>query len=301
MTSNQSHKALVFGSISIDKIINRYGTYENILGGSASYALLATPKNTCQLIGVVGDDFPKEHFDFLGNHSNNLDDLTIEKGKTFTWGGEYQFDFSSRKTLYVDPGISEKYKPVLSSNSRNCDYLLLGNTLPRLQLMLLEQIESDPFVILDTFKLYIDIANKDLKKAISKSDLLCINYNEALALSDLHNPTIKDMADCILQMGTKSLIIKNGEQGASFFNYEKYFSIGAYPVKRVIDTTGAGDSFVGGFLSAKMKGKNIKESMICGATMASFCIEGISYRGLLSISEDEYQTREEWIKLSLTY
>ena len=301
MTSNQSHKALVFGSISIDKIINRYGTYENILGGSASYALLATPKNTCQLIGVVGDDFPKEHFDFLGNHSNNLDDLTIEKGKTFTWGGEYQFDFSSRKTLYVDPGISEKYKPVLSSNSRNCDYLLLGNTLPRLQLMLLEQIESDPFVILDTFKLYIDIANKDLKKAISKSDLLCINYNEALALSDLHNPTIKDMADCILQMGTKSLIIKNGEQGASFFNYEKYFSIGAYPVKRVIDTTGAGDSFVGGFLSAKMKGKNIKESMICGATMASFCIEGISYRGLLSISEDEYQTRKEWIKLSLTY
>tara|TARA_X000000368_G_scaffold151690_1_gene119564 strand:+ start:3864 stop:4769 length:906 start_codon:yes stop_codon:yes gene_type:complete len=301
MTSNQSHKALVFGSISIDKIINRYGTYENILGGSASYALLATPKNTCQLIGVVGDDFPKEHFDFLGNHSNNLDDLTIEKGKTFTWGGEYQFDFSSRKTLYVDPGISEKYKPVLSSNSRNCDYLLLGNTLPRLQLMLLEQIESDPFVILDTFKLYIDIANKDLKKAISKSDLLCINYNEALALSDLHNPTIKDMADCILQMGTKSLIIKNGEQGASFFNYEKYFSIGAYPVKRVIDTTGAGDSFVGGFLSAKMKGKNIKESMICGATMASFCIEGISCRGLLSISEDEYQTRKEWIKLSLTY
>ena len=212
MTSNQSHKALVFGSISIDKIINRYGTYENILGGSASYALLATPKNTCQLIGVVGDDFPKEHFDFLGNHSNNLDDLTIEKGKTFTWGGEYQFDFSSRKTLYVDPGISEKYKPVLSSNSRNCDYLLLGNTLPRLQLMLLEQIESDPFVILDTFKLYIDIANKDLKKAISKSDLLCINYNEALALSDLHNPTIKDMADCILQMGTKSLIIKKGEE-----------------------------------------------------------------------------------------
>jgi len=301
MTSNQSHKALVFGSISIDKIVNRYGTYENVLGGSASYALLAAPKNTCQLIGIVGDDFPKEHFDFLGNHSNNLDDLTIEKGKTFIWGGEYQFDFSSRKTLYVDPGISEKYKPILSSNSRNCDYLLLGNTLPRLQLMLLEQIESDPFVILDTFKLYIDIANEDLKKVISKANLLCINYNEALALSGLHNPTIKDMADCILQMGTKSLIIKNGEKGASFFDHEKYFSIGAYPVKRVIDTTGAGDAFAGGLLSAKMEGKNIQESMIRGATMASFCIEDISCKGLLSISEDEYQIREEWIKSSLTY
>ncbi len=301
MTSNQSHRALVFGSISIDKIVNRYGTYKDVLGGSATYALLATPKNTCQLIGVVGEDFPKEHFDFLGNHSNNLDDLTIEKGKTFIWGGEYQSDFSSRKTLYVDPGISEQYEPILSKNSRSCDYLLLGNTLPRLQLMLLEQIDSNPFVILDTFKLYIDIANEDLKKAISKSHLLCINYNEALALSKLPNSNIKDIADCILQMGTKSLIIKRGEQGASFFNHQDSFSIGAYPVKKVMDTTGAGDSFVGGLLAAKMKGKNIQESMISGSTMASFCIEDISCRGLLSIKKTEYQIREEWIQSSLTY
>ena len=301
MTSNHSHRALVFGSISIDKIANRYGTYKNVLGGSATYALLATPKNTCQLIGVVGEDFPKEHFDFLGNHSNNLDDLTIEKGKTFIWGGEYQFDFSSRKTLYVDPGISEKYQPILSKNSTNCDYLLLGNTLPRLQLMLLEQIDSNPFVILDTFKLYIDIANEDLKKAISKSHLLCINYNEALALSGLSSPTIKEMADCILQMGTKSLIIKNGEEGSSFFDHENHFSIGAYPVKKVMDTTGAGDSFVGGLLSAKMEGKNIQDAMISGATMASFCIEDISCKGLLDISVEEYHNRKEWIKSSLTY
>ena len=112
---------------------------------------------------------------------------------------------------------------------------------------------------------------------------------------------MKDMANCILQMGTKSLIIKNGEEGSSFFDHENHFSIGAYPVKKVMDTTGAGDSFVGGLLSAKMAGKNIQESMISGATMASFCIEDISCKGLLAIPEQEYHNRKEWIKSSLTY
>jgi len=300
MTSNHSHQALVFGSISIDKIINRYGTYNNVLGGSAAYALLATPPKTCQLIGVVGDDFPNKYFDLLGGHSNSLDDLTIETGNTFIWGGEYQPDFSSRKTLYVDPGISEKYTPILSSQSKDCDYLLLGNTLPRLQLMILDQIDSNPFVILDTFKLYIDIANEDLKKTISKSDLLCINYNEALALCNLSKPTLQDMAHCILDMGTKSVIIKQGENGASFFDNNTHFSIGAYPVETVMDTTGAGDAFAGGLLSAKMLGKDIEQSMICGATTASFCIEDISYTGLSSISDSKYQLRKEWIKSTLT-
>ena len=116
MTSNQSHQALVFGSISIDKIINRYGTYDNVLGGSASYALLATKSKECQLVGMVGSDFPKNHFNLLGDHSINLDDLKIEEGKTFCWGGEYAHEFSSRETLYVDPGVSEKYQPILSEN-----------------------------------------------------------------------------------------------------------------------------------------------------------------------------------------
>ena len=151
MTSNQSHQALVFGSISIDKIVNKYGTYNDVLGGSASYALLATKSKECQLVGMVGSDFPKNHFNLLGNHSINLDDLKIQEGKTFAWGGEYAHDFSSRETLYVDPGVSEEFEPILSKHSRHCDYLLLGNTHPELQLEVLNQIESKPFVILDTF------------------------------------------------------------------------------------------------------------------------------------------------------
>ena len=301
MTSNYSHKALVFGSISIDKIINKYGTYVDVLGGSASYALLATKQKECQLVGTVGSDFSNEHFNLLSNHSINLDDLKIEEGKTFAWGGEYAQDFSTRETLYVNPGVSEKYMPVLSEDSKQCEYLLLGNTHPNLQLTVLDQIQSNPFVILDTFKLYMDIANNDLKKIISKSNLLCINYNEAVYLSGLSHHTLREMAECILNMGTGSLIIKQGEDGASFFDSDTHFSIGAYPVETVMDTTGAGDAFAGGLLSSKMAGKNIQESMIAGATMASFCIVNIAHEGIVNVSDREYQLRKEWIKSTLTY
>ena len=301
MTSNHSHQALVFGSISIDKIINRYGIYDNVLGGSASYALLATKSKECQLVGMVGSDFPKNHFNLLGDHSINLDDLKIEEGKTFCWGGEYAHDFSSRETLYVDPGVSEKYQPILSESSKQCQYLLLGNTHPKLQLEVLNQIESNPFIILDTFKLYMDIANSDLKKIISKSNLLCINYNEAVHLSGLKNHNLNEMAEKILSLGSDSLIIKQGEDGATFFDGNTSFSIKAYPVSKVMDTTGAGDVFAGGILSSKMAGKNMKESMIAGATMASFCIESIAHEGIVKVSDSEYKLRKEWIQSSLTY
>ena len=288
MTSNQSHRTLIAGSISIDKIINKYGTYDNVLGGSAAYALLATPKKRCQLVGVVGSDFPDQYLNLLDNHSITLDDLMIPDGKTFTWGGEYAPDFSSRETLYVNPGIAESCLPVLSGKSKQCEYLLLGNTSPKVQLAILDQIETKPFIILDTFKLYIDTTLKDLKKTIHRSDLLCINYNEALYLSKLSNPSIDDIAKCILDMGVKSLIIKKGEEGASFFNNQDNFSIAAYYVDQVMDTTGAGDSFAGGLISSLMNGADIKEAMIEGSVMASFCIENIAHKGLISFSEEKY-------------
>ena len=300
MTSNQSHRTLIAGSISIDKIINKYGTYDNVLGGSAAYALLATPKKRCQLVGVVGSDFPDQYLNLLDNHSITLDDLMIPDGKTFTWGGEYAPDFSSRETLYVNPGIAESCLPVLSGKSKQCEYLLLGNTSPKVQLAILDQIETKPFIILDTFKLYIDTTLEDLKKTMHRSDLLCINYNEALYLSKLSNPSIDDIAKCILDMGVKSLIIKKGEEGASFFNNQDNFSIAAYYVDQVMDTTGAGDSFVGGLISSLMNGANIKEAMVEGSVMASFCIENIAHKGLISFPEEEYTLRKKWLQSSLT-
>ena len=127
MTSNQSHNAVVFGSISIDKIVNKYGAFSNVLGGSAAYALLANKKNTCELVGVVGNDFRQKHFNLLSEHSLSTNSLTKLDGNTFCWGGEYKHDFSSRKTLYVDPGVSESYLPDLSEDSKNSPYLLITN------------------------------------------------------------------------------------------------------------------------------------------------------------------------------
>jgi len=295
MSSNQSHKSIVFGSISIDKIVNKHGSYSDVLGGSAAYALLANKQNTCELVGVVGDDFQDYHFELLSNHSISTNSLTKLNGNTFCWGGEYQHDFSSRKTLYVDPGVSETYLPELSENSKNCPFLLLGNTAPHLQTALLNQMDNKPFILLDTFKLYIDIANKELKHLIKRVDLFCINFNEAIALSGQSGSDINEMSKAILDLGPKSLIIKDGKKGSYFFDSNNQFSIKAYPVKEVIDTTGAGDAYIGGLLMGKMNSMSILDSMKIGAVTASFCIEGIGVDGLLKITSDEFDKRLDWM------
>ena len=295
MSSNQSHKSIVFGSISIDKIVNKHGSYSDVLGGSAAYALLANKQNTCELVGVVGDDFQDYHFELLSNHSISTNSLTKLNGNTFCWGGEYQHDFSSRKTLYVDPGVSETYLPELSENSKNCPFLLLGNTAPHLQTALLNQMDNKPYILLDTFKLYIGIANKELKDLIKRVDLFCINFNEAIALSGQSGSDINEMSKAILNLGPKSLIIKDGEKGSYFFDSNNQFSIKAYPVKEVIDTTGAGDAYIGGLLMGKMNSMSILDSMKIGAVTASFCIEGIGVDGLLKITSDEFDKRLDWM------
>ena len=300
MSSNQSHKSIIFGSISIDQIINRHGSFSDVLGGSAAYALLANKHKTCELVGVVGDDFKNNHFELLSKHSISTNSLTKLVGKTFCWGGEYQKDFSSRNTLYVDPGVSETYLPNLSDDSKNCPFLLLGNTAPHLQAALLAQMENDPYVMLDTFKLYIDIANNELKELIKKVDLFCINFNEAIALSGLSGKNIVEMAKAILKLGPKSLIIKDGEKGSHFFDSTNQFSIKAYPINEVIDTTGAGDAYIGGVLMGKMKGMNILDSMKVGAVTASFCIEGIGIDGLLKVDKEEFNRRLDWMNSNHT-
>ena len=300
MTSNQSHKAVVFGSISIDKIVNKHGIFTDILGGSAAYALLANKKNTCELVGVVGDDFQSKHFDLLSKHSKTTNSLTQLNGSTFCWGGKYKDDFSSRETLYVDPGVSESYLPDLSQHSKNCPFLLLGNTAPHLQIELLNQMETKPFILLDTFKLYIDIANKELKDLVRRVDLFCINFNEARALSGMDGADLKKMSEAILNLGPKSLIIKDGKNGSYFFNSSESFSIKAFPVNNVVDTTGAGDAYIGGILMGKMNGMNMIDSMRMGAVTASFCIEGVGIEGLLKINDTEFRERLAWMNANHT-
>ena len=156
-------------------------------------------------------------------------------------------------------------------------------------------MQSKPFVLLDTFKLYINIANEELKALIKRVDLFCINFNEARALSGMADADITEMSKAILDLGPKSLIIKDGGNGSYFFDKENNFSIKAFPVDKVIDTTGAGDAYIGGVLMGKMNGKNILDSMKVGAVTASFCIEGIGMDGLLKINDAEFLKRLKWM------
>ena len=162
------------------------------------------------------------------------------------------------------------------------------------------QMQNNPFILLDTFKLYIDIADKELKALLKRVDLFCINFNEARAISGIDGSNLRDMAKSILDLGPKSLIIKDGENGSHFFDSQNNFSIKAFPVESVIDTTGAGDAYIGGVLMGKMNEKNIFESMKMGAVTASFCIEGVGMDGLLKINDIEFIKRLEWMNVNHT-
>tara|TARA_B100001109_G_C18413503_1_gene267475 strand:- start:14 stop:502 length:489 start_codon:yes stop_codon:yes gene_type:complete len=161
-------------------------------------------------------------------------------------------------------------------------------------------MQSDPFVLLDTFKLYIDIANKDLKDLIKRVDLFCINFNEARAISGMDGSDLVAMSKKILDLGPKSLIIKDGENGSHYFDLRNNYSIKAFPIKEVIDTTGAGDAYIGGILMGKMSGMNIFDSMKIGAVTASFCIEGVGVKGLLKMSDLEFEERLAWMNANHT-
>ena len=156
-------------------------------------------------------------------------------------------------------------------------------------------MQNDPFILLDTFKLYIDIANKQLKALVKRVDLFCINFNEARAITGMDGSNLIDMAKSILDLGPKSLIIKDGKNGSHFFDSQNNFSIKAFPVNKVVDTTGAGDAFIGGILRGKMNGLNIFESMKIGAVTASFCIEGVGVDGLCEMEELEFKKRLIWM------
>lgn len=284
-------KNLISGSISIDQIINIYGTYNDVLGGSAPYALYATKQKSSSIVGVIGTDFADHHFQDLKNQSQNMDNVSVFEGTTFCWGGKYASDFSYRETNYVRPGISDDHFPKVCESDLSPEFLLLGNCSPHLQLDLLNQIKSEPFIILDTFKLYIETTNKDLKKVIPHADILSINLNEARALSGISKGSVQEMGKIILDLGCKSLIIKQAENGAFYISEKESFSIPSYPVKKLIDPTGAGDSFAGGMLDALSQGKPLIESMCWGSTIASFCIESVGIEGLKNLEEEKIQER----------
>ena len=281
---------LLLGSIALDTIETSFGYHENLLGGSATYAAVSSSKFLkSNIVGIVGSDFSKKNLSILKNSCNNLENLLIQEGKTFRWGGKYFENGDERETLFTELGVFENYSPSIINDNKNPEFVFLANIGPELQLSVLNQCNSNPTVILDTMNLWIDIAKEYLLKVLKKTDILLINETELLQLAEIDD--FKLASKKIQSLGPSTIIVKHGSKGSVCYNNNTSFSLGVVPNLTVKDPTGAGDSFGGGLVSALAQGLTLKEAMIRGTVMASFCIEDFGIKSLLSSKSEEIEER----------
>lgn len=282
---------LTVGTVAFDDIETPSSRAEKVVGGACTYISLAASYFTSpvRVVSVVGDDFPEETLDYLRKRGVDLGGLQIKKGeKSFFWAGRYHSNFNSRDTLDTQLNVLATFDPVLPETYRNSDYLMLGNLTPQVQMRVLEQLSHRPkLVALDTMNFWMDIAMADLLKVLEKVDVLTINDEEARQLSGQHS--LVNAAKAIHQMGPKYLIIKKGEHGALLFHQGEMFFAPALPLAEVIDPTGAGDTFAGGFMgwiakTGDVSFENMKRAVVYGSAMASFCVEAFSIDRLKGLS-----------------
>ncbi len=297
---------LVIGSLAFDTIITNNAKADNALGGSAVYVSLAASYFTkpIYLVGVVGDDFGKEHIKLLNNHNVDLEGLQIIKdAKTFRWGGKYHEDMNIRDTLFTELNVFQDFDPIIPENYRKSEFVLLGNIDPTLQLRVLKQTAAPKFIVCDTMNLWIEIKNPELLEVIKQVHVLIINDSEAHLITKESN--LIKAAKMIMKMGPEFLIIKKGEHGALLFGRNEIFSAPAYPMENLFDPTGAGDTFAGGFIgyihrTQDLSFENMKRAVIYGSTMASFCVEQFSTKGIEQLDQVKIHSRfKEFLKLSM--
>ncbi len=291
-----SSNVLCVGSVAFDTLELRGQHYEKQLGGSASFFCAAASYFApVRLVAVVGGDFPEAHRQFFADRKIALDGLEeVKSGKTFHWHGRYSEDLSSRTTLQTDLNVFADFNPRLPPTWADSDFLFLGNIVPALQLRVLEQVKRPKLIAMDTMNLWIDSARADLLQVLQRIDLLILNDEEARMLAGEHN--LPKAARAIAQMGPRIVIVKRGDSGALLFHPDGVFAAPAYPLEAVVDPTGAGDTFAGGFMgyltaAADLGPHSVRRAMIYGSVMASFCVEALSLDRLRSITQDEITAR----------
>ena len=286
---------LVVGSMALDSVETPFGKVENILGGSASYFSLAASKFTdVNVVAVVGNDFPEEHIQLLESHGIKLDGVKIEEGETFRWVGHYGYDLSEAKTLETHLNVFETFNPVLPDHYKDIDIVFLANIDPEIQFEVLQQVNKPKLVACDTMNFWIESKPEQLKKLLGHVDILMINDAETRELAG--EPIIVKAARKIMEMGPKMLIVKRGEYGALMFSKEGIFYAPSYPLEEVLDPTGAGDTFAGGFMGyvASHDINNVndyKRAVIYGSVLASFTVEDFSVNRLAKLKKDEIDVR----------
>ena len=298
--NSQSSSLLVVGSVAIDWIITPHAEREESVGGSATFfAMAASYLSRVRLVGVVGGDFPPAAVRDLRDRGVDLTGLEIiPDGKTFRWKGRYHDNMNDRDTLSTDLNVFEQFVPKLPPDYRTSDYLFLANIQPGLQEQVFTQMQRPKLVGLDTMNLWISIANEELRSVLRHVDVLMLNDEEARQLSGEHN--LVKAARAVQKLGPKNLVIKRGENGALLFDRDgEMFAAPALPLEEVIDPTGAGDSFAGGFMGylarpgVEPNGGSLRTAMIYGSVMASFCVEGFSYDRLRGLDATSIQHRFE--------
>ena len=294
---------LVVGSVAYDTVETPFGKAERVLGGSASFfALAASFFVPVNLVGVVGEDFGEAEIAKLRRRDIDLEGLERAPGKTFHWQGKYSFDLNARETICTELNAFETFKPKIPARYRRSDHVFLGNIDPVLQRDVLDQVERPRLVACDTMNFWIEGKPEELRKTLSRVDVLLINDAEARQLSGEWN--VVKAARKIRAMGPRILVLKKGEHGVLMFTEGDSFAAPAYPLEEVFDPTGAGDTFAGGFLGylaaqtggaregdGRDLGAALRRAVIMGSTLASFCVEAFSLDRLVRLTRAEIDDR----------
>jgi len=288
---------LVVGSVALDSVETPFGKRENVLGGSATYFAAASSLLTrVSVVGVVGDDFPLEELEFLRKRGVELDGLEKVAGKTFRWKGKYGFDMNAAQTLETQLNVFEHFQPKLDAAARRAERIFLGNIDPELQMRVLDQAERPRLVCADTMNYWISSKRAQLLKLLPRVDVLMVNDSEVRQLAG--EPNVMKAARAAQRMGAKVVVVKRGEYGALLVEAgtEQSFFSPAFPLADVVDPTGAGDSFAGGFLGLLDRldatdGSALRQATVMGSTIASFTVEQFSLDRLRGLDLPQIRRR----------
>ena len=296
---------LVVGSIAYDSVETPNAKVEDALGGSTLFfSAAASLFSAVNVVGVVGTDFKRDDLSFLEQRGVNFDGLQIEEGETFRWGGRYHENMNQRDTLFTLLNVFESFSPKIPEQYKDSEYIFLANIDPDLQLDVLQQIHKPKLVVLDTMNFWISGKRDSLEKIVRKSDIVIINDEELLQFTEEDN--LIHAAKALVAYGPSSIVIKRGEFGALLFSNNKFFFAPAYPLENVVDPTGAGDTFAGGFLGylsaqQNINDKTLRNAILYGCVAASFTVEDFSFNKLIHLEPKLLEERVLKLKEMMSF
>jgi sugar/nucleoside kinase (ribokinase family) len=286
---------LVVGSVAFDDLQTPSKSASGVLGGAATYfALSASFFTPVNVVAVVGDDFTEKDRRAFDGKPVDLSGLETAKGKTFRWGGEYSDDLTRRTTLFTELGVFEKFRPAIPGHFRSSSLVFLANIHPTLQVEVMEQVKRPKLVGADTMNYWIERTPAELAAMLRRIDVLIINDEEARQLAGEHN--LVKAAAKVRAMGPSTVVVKRGEHGVVCFRADERFATVSFPLESVVDPTGAGDSFAGGFMgylaqAEKLDDRAVRQAIIFGSVLGSFCVEDLGTERLARLTREEIYAR----------